>query len=292
MERQGENSIELEKARIASIEQQIKRSTEKALEETTGAALKTGDALLFNVSGTDEMRDEMVVLTSVLMEKERELLEALSEMTETLSRFLIDSYGREGWGQPNIIPTHFNLLAKHWEYLCNGYQGYTTPAERLAGLSSYNPSASRPMIQNSVDLVQEVCGLEITAVTKNDWLLESETHPDGIVGHVYDVLQAHDVKCLQERAGNAKEEKRISEDFKKQFRKRSNNLRERANELWTNANTLWNQAKSGDPAQVVLILDFLQEAVGLLSKREENDSALELVRDVRKFIEKLPELLS
>jgi hypothetical protein len=292
MERQRENSIELEKNRIASIEQQIKRNTDKALQETTGAALKTGDALLFNVSGADEMRDEMVVLTSVLVEKERELLEALSEMTETLSRFLIDSYGLEGWEQPDIIPTHFNMLAKHWEYLCNGYQSYTAPAEKLAGLSSYNPSASIPMIQTSVDLVQEVCGLEITAITKNKWNLEGEIHPDGIVGHVYDVLQNHYVKCLQENAGNTEVEKQIPEDFKKQFRKRSNDLRKRANELWTNANTLWNEAKTEDPHQALLILGYLQEAVGLLSKKDENDSALELVKDVRKFIEGLPELLS
>ncbi|MBU7014718.1 MAG: hypothetical protein HXS52_00960 [Theionarchaea archaeon] len=289
MERQKENSIELEINRIISIEQQIKRSFDEALKGAAAAALKTGDAVLFNMGAIDEKRDEMVVLTSTLVGKEKELLEIVIEMTEVLSRFLTDSYAREGWGQPDIIPTHFNLLGTHWEYLCNGYQGYTAPAERLANLSSYNPSASRPMIQNSADLVKEACGLEITAVTKNNWKAEGETHPDGIVGHVYDILLAHETKCLQEGTRDTREERSIPVEFKKQFRNRANRLRRRANRLWTEANILWKQAKDDDPTQVTLILHCFEEAVGLFSINDKIDSAPELVEDVRKFIENLSE---
>lgn len=290
MERQGESSIEFEKKRIISMEQQIRRTADKTLADAVTAGLKTGDALLFNVSGTDEMRDEMVILISVQLEKEKELVEAIVEMTASLSRFLIDSYRCEGWQQPDIIPTHFNMLGTHWEYLCNGYQSCTAPAERLASLSGYNSSTSRPMIQNSADLVKEACGLEITAITKNEWTLEGETHPDGMIGHVYDVLLAHRTKCLQESAGTMKSEKSISEEFKRQFRDRANALRKRANGLWTHANTLWKQAEDNTPAQAELTLGYLEEAAELLGKNDRSDSAQQLVTDAREFIEKLPEL--
>ncbi|MBU7047161.1 MAG: hypothetical protein HXS54_12080, partial [Theionarchaea archaeon] len=178
-------SIELEKERITDIQEQIKRNARDILADIDTALVKTGDALLFNVTGSDENKDIIIIHNSTLMKKKKEFVENIVEMTDILAKFLIKPYESDMFLQPNIIPTHFNQLSRHWEFLSTGFQMYTAAPEQLAFLTRYNTSESRVTVETCCNVVKGVCELEWETITKNKWAsLPEDKHPDGMIGHV------------------------------------------------------------------------------------------------------------
>ena len=273
------------------IEEQIKRNAEKVLMDLKDTLLKTGNALLFNVSGIDVDRDEMVVHTSTLVKREKRLVETVVKMVEALVRFLKEPYESGVFQQPDIIPTHLSSLGTHWEYFSIGAPRYTATADRFAALSGYNPSVSVPMIRNCCDLVKSVCELVTVLITKDKWKLKDESrHPDGIIGHVYDVLLYYDKKVMQENRGQSGEQSKIAREFKKQFQKGANNLRARASDLWARAEELWKNPKHDGEFQTKLALKYLERALVLIGENNKEDSAFQLVKDVTAFLKDLQEL--
>ena len=268
-------SIELEKERIIDMLEQIRRNARNILADIDTALVKTGDALLFNMTGSDENKDIMIIHNSTLMKKEKELVENIVEMTDILAAFLVGFYESGRFTQPNIIPTHFNQLSTHWEFLSTGFQKYTAAAEQLAFLTRYNTSDSRVTVKTCCNVVKSACELEWETITKNKWAsLPEDKHPDGIIGHVYDVLLAFDDKCMQEKVRDFASD--IAERFRLTFQSRCDSLLKRAHDLWREADT----CSQGECA-----LTCLCNALDLLSKENDGDSALKLVKDVKVFLE-------
>jgi hypothetical protein len=289
MNGQNKDDINIEKERIDGIEEQIKENAQKILKNLDDALLNTGNALFFNLTGYDKDKDKMVIHNSALAREEKRIVEATVHMVEVLVEFLREPYVVSAFQQPDVIPTRLTSLGTHWEYFSVGFARYTSTAERLAVLSSYNASASIPMIQNCCDLVKGVCEVETNIITKNEWQLSGSKHPDGIVGHVYDILLGYQVKCLQE--GIVKPgEGSIAEEFKIEFRERTNKLQKRANDLWIDSNDLWGKAKNDDPSQVAEVINNIEKALDLLSKDTVEDSSLKVMNDVKRFLEELPSL--
>ena len=285
MNGQPKSDIKLEKERIDSIEEQIKENAQKILKYLFDALLKTNNALLFNLTKSDEDRDRIVIHNSALMRQEKIVVEAAVCMVETLVKFVRIPYERQVFQQPDVIPTGLNSLGTHWEYFSVGFPRYTSAAERLAVLSSYNASASIPMIQNCCDLVKGACEVETNIITKNQWELLGSNHPDGIVGHVYDVLLRYHGKRLQE--GIVKPgERNIAEEFKAAFRERTNKLQEKANNLWIQANNLWGEAKNDETSQVAEVISNIEETLAFLGQDAVEDSSLKVIEDVIRFLEK------
>ena len=285
MNGQPKSDIKLEKERIDSIEEQIKENAQKILKYLFDALLKTNNALLFNLTKSDEGRDRIVIHNSALMRQEKIVVEAAVCMVEALVTFVRIPYERKVFQQPDVIPTGLNSLGTHWEYFSVGFPRYTSAAERLAVLSSYNASASIPMIQNCCDLVKGACEVETNIITKNQWELLGSNHPDGIVGHVYDVLLRYHGKRLQE--GIVKPgERNIAEEFKAAFRERTNKLQEKANNLWIQANNLWGEAKNDETSQVAEVISNIEETLAFLGQDAVEDSSLKVIEDVIRFLEK------
>jgi hypothetical protein len=231
---------------------------------------------LFNVTISDEKRDIMIIHNSVLLKAERELVTAVVKMTRVLAAFLIKPY-ESGLFQPDIIPTHFNQLGRHWEYTTTGFQKYTATAEQLALLSGYNSSESNPVIRTCCDLVKGVCELEQNIVTKIQWAsLPTEKHPDGIIGHVYDVLFYYGEKCVQEKVLEL--DQNIAEEFRERFQSRCDSLLERSHNL---------SEKARECSQAGNAVIYLKEALDLISPDPSSDSALTVVKDVTTFLENM-----
>lgn len=287
MNRQPKSDIKLEKERIDGIEEQIKENAQKILKYLDDALLKTGNALLFNLTKSDEDKDKIVIHNSALMRQEKIIVEAAVCMVETLVKSIRIPYEEQVFQQPDVIPTGLNSLGTHWEYFSVGFPRYTSAADRLAVLSSYNASASIPLIQNCCDLVKGACEVETNIITKNQWKLLGRNHPDGIVGHVYDVLLRYHGKQLQEGIVESGE-KDIAEEFKRVFRERTNELQEKANNLWIQANNLWGEAKDNDPSQVAEVINNIEEALAFLGQDAGGDSSLKVIEDVIIFLEELP----
>ncbi|MBU7017341.1 MAG: hypothetical protein HXS44_07510 [Theionarchaea archaeon] len=275
MNEKGVWSIELEKERIIDILDQIRRNARNMLADIDTALLKTGDALLFNMTGSDENKDIMIVHNSTLMKEEKELVENIVEMTDILAAFLVKPYKPGMFTQPNIIPTHFNHLSTHWEFLSTGFPMYTATAEQLALLTRYNTSDSTVTVETCCNVVKGVCQLERETITKNQWAsLPRDKHPDGIIGHVYDVLLAYEEKCVQEEVQDSTSY--IAERFRSTFEPRCDSLLTRARVLWEEA---------GRCSQGECALTCLCKALDLISKENGDDSALKLVKDVKVFLE-------
>ena len=218
----------------------------------------------------------MIIHNSVLLQVERELVTAVVEMTRVLVTFLIKPY-ESGFSQPDIIPTHFNQLGRHWEYITTGFQKYTATAEQLALLSGYNSSDSNPMIGTCCNLVKGVCELEQDTITKTQWALYTkEKHPDGIIGHVYDVLFYYGEKCVQEKVQES--DQNIAIEFRERFQSRCNSLQRRSHDL---------SEKAGRCSRAELAVILLKEALDLISMNPSSDSAITLVKDVTAFLENL-----
>ncbi|MBU7019266.1 MAG: hypothetical protein HXS44_17300, partial [Theionarchaea archaeon] len=86
------------------------------------------------------------------------------------------------------------------------------------------------MIKNCCKLVIGSCMLEKNAVTKNTWeRLPKNSHPDGMIGHAYDVLLAYDTKLPP--ASTAKE-------FRTAFQKKADKHLDDVGSLEDNAQAL------------------------------------------------------
>jgi len=269
--------IEFDENAIDRAVDKVIREAHKALKTVDAANLEIGDALLYKLDKDDKVKSKMVVNASTLMKKEEELVENIAELVKILSKFVKNVYRKAR--ELNVIPESFILLGRHWKFLSSVVSLSTTEANKIAALSGYNKSASSPMIRDCCRLVIAACMLEKHALTKKKWDKEpgpkSSNHPDGMIGHVCDVLWAYDSKYP--RTEEAKK-------FRNRFREKADEYLSHAHNLEKEANELMAAAESQPSNEYAKeAVKYLKKAVYLI------ENALKLVKDASEYIEILEE---
>ena len=278
-----EEDTEFDKNTIDRAVEKVEREAHKALETIDAAYLEISDALLYSLDKEDKVKSKMVVDASALMKKEEELVKNIVELVKILSKFVKNVY-RKAY-QLNVIPESFILLGRHWNFLSSVVSQSAAETNRIAALSSYNKSASNPMIRNCCRLVIAACLLERHALTKKKWDKEpdqnkelgseSSNHPDGMIGHVCDVLWAYDSKYPR-----TEEAKKFRSEYREEADKYlcyANNLEKEANKLMADAESQPSNKCAEDAVK------YLKKAFDLM------ENVLKLVKDASKYIERLPE---
>lgn len=259
---------------IEGVKDRVERYANQAFKNLDDALQKIGDALLFNVelvhngvdaSQIDHAKNDMVINASILMKKEEKLVETIVELVGILCKFVKTAY-EVGGLEPNVIPTSLIRMGRHWKFLFVGTSQSAMASNRLAMLSGYKKSESNPMIENCCELAISACTMGKHAITKNMWKgLPEENHPDGMIGHTYDVLRAYDSK---------KPPTAVAKDFRIKFQGKADKYCQSVSDLIDEI-----QGQTPQPGQAV---KYLGEA---LKKLEE---ASKLVETASKHIKKLP----
>ena len=153
MYNRDKNDIIFDIRAIDGVEDKVKRNQGDAIRNLDDAMQKIGDALLFNVDlvndSVDHAKNKMVINASTLIKKEEELVDNIAKLVKFLCKFGKTAY--EPGYQPDIIPTSLIRMGKHWQYLSIGILESTMAANKLAMLSEYNMSRSKPMIKNAAN---------------------------------------------------------------------------------------------------------------------------------------------
>ena len=279
MHKRDKDDIIFDIRAIDGVEDKVRRNHMDALNNLDDSLQKIGDALLFNVElknddSIDHTKNKMVINASTLMKKEEELVDYIVELVKILCKFGKTAY--EPGYQPDIIPTSLIRMGKHWQYLSIGILESTMAANKLAMLSEYNISRSKPMIKNCCKLVIGACMLGKNAVIKNVWERLPETnHPDGMMGHTYDVLSAYDEKLPP--SSTAKK-------FRSRFQEKADKYLDDVDDLEEKAQTLLKTIQSQSPTDKHA--ETAAEYLGIALEDLERASKLE--KEASKFVENLP----
>ncbi|KYK28898.1 MAG: hypothetical protein HXS48_16280 [Theionarchaea archaeon] len=259
---------------IEGVKDRVERYANQAFKNLDDALQKIGDALLFNVelvhndvnaSRIDHAKNDMVINASALMKKEEKLVKNIVELVGILCKFVKTAYKVEEL-EPDVIPTSLIRMGRHWKFLSVGTSQSAMTSNKLAMLSGYKKSESNPMIENCCELAIGACTMGKYAITKNVWEgLPENSHPDGMIGHTYNVLRAYDSK----RPRTA-----VAKDFRTKFQEKADEYRQTVSHLIDEI-----QNQTPQPGQAV---KYLGKA---LEKLEE---ASKLVQEASKYIEKLP----
>ena len=279
MHKRDKDDIIFDIRAIDGVEDKVRRNHMDALNNLDDSLQKIGDALLFNVElknddSIDHTKNKMVINASTLMKKEEELVDNIVELVKILCKFGKTAY-LPGL-QPDIIPTSLIRMGKHWQYLSIGILESTMAANRLAMLSEYNRSESKPMIKNCCKLVIGACMLGKNVVIKNAWeILPENNHPDGMIGHTYDVLFAYDSKLPP--SSTAKK-------FRARFQKKADEYLDAVGSLEKKAQALLKIIQSQSPTN-----DHAEMASKYLGTALENlEKASKLEEETRKYVKNLP----
>ncbi len=273
-EEDTKKGIEQDKRAIDNAVDKVRREANTALKNIEVATLEIGDALLYKLEEDDKVKSAMVINAATIVKKEDELVKNIVKLTGILSKFVKNVY--DVTDELNVIPESFVLLGRHWKYHSSVVSQSATATDRVATLSGYNKSDSKPMIRSCCELIITACMLERHALTKNPWIIEPNTdssgHPDGMIGHVYDVLWAYDTKTP--RTEHAPK-------FREEFESRVNNHLIEADALEEEANNLVACREIPEEGHAQKAVEYLECAIGLLK------DVLKLVEDASKHIERL-----
>ncbi|MBU7010574.1 MAG: hypothetical protein HXS46_07770 [Theionarchaea archaeon] len=162
--------IEQEIRAIDSTVEKVRREADTTLKNIEAAMLEIGDALLYKLEEDDKKKSAMVINASVIAKKEGDLIKGIVKLVEKLSEFVKNVYNVTY--ELNVIPESCVLLGRHWKYFSSVVSQSTTETNRIATLSGYNKSASKPMIRSCCRLVAVICMLERHALTKNPWIID------------------------------------------------------------------------------------------------------------------------
>ena len=277
MYRKNEGDTTLDQRTIDGVEDKINRDAHQVLINLDNTLRSIGSALLFNMdlddvapAKKDHTKNDMVINTSTLMKNEETLVKDVVELAKKLCTFAKHTYKK--LTQPDVIPTSIIRMGRHWDALSVSITQSSTATDRLAVLTGYNKSDSRPLIKGCCELVIAACELQKDATTKYTWEnLPDDKHPDGMIGHTYDVLWAYGIKSG---------EPEHAKDFRNKFQNQADTDLKNINELEEKVEELMKEVQSrpptpGDAEQALL---YLEDALGY------SKSASRFVKEVSDYI--------